>query len=241
MRLEPSRGTDQAELLAGLTPAAKLALRNAQLSAAASARLADLQASQRRIIATSDAERRRIERDLHDGAQQRLVSVLIQLQLVARDVTSSDQSMLAEIDQRLRSVLAHLRRLDLDPFPETLTIEGLEAALEELIANSDAPGDLQLHASIDSLPDEIERAIYAFVAAAVDAAQRGSSRAQVLLRIWEHEGAVHVRAQLEEVPALSSMSFVEVADRIGAVGGHLAFPLALNGSSSVEAVIPCAP
>jgi signal transduction histidine kinase len=241
MRLEPSRGTDQAELLAGLTPAAKLALRNAQLSAAASARLADLQASQRRIIATSDAERRRIERDLHDGAQQRLVSVLIQLQLVARDVTSSDQSMLAEIDQRLRSVLAHLRRLDLDPFPETLTIEGLEAALEELIANSDAPGDLQLHASIDSLPDEIERAIYAFVAAAVDAAQRGSSRAQVLLRIWEHDGAVHVRAQLEEVPALSSMSFVEAADRIGAVGGHLAFPPALNGSSSVEAVIPCAP
>jgi len=241
MRLEPSRGTDQAELLADLTPAAKLALRNAQLSAAASARLADLQASQRRIIATSDAERRRIERDLHDGAQQRLVSVLVQLQLVARDVTSSDRSLLAEIDRRLRSVLAHLRRLDLDPFPETLTIEGLEAALEELIANSDAPADLQLHASIDSLPDQIERAIYAFVVAAVDAGQRGSSTVQVLLRISEHDGAVHVRAQLEEVQELSSMSFVEAADRIGAVGGHLAFPPALIGSSSVEAVIPCAP
>ena len=101
--------------------------------------------------------------------------------------------------------------------------------------------ELQLLASIDSLPDEIERAIYAFVVAAVDAAQRGSSTAQVLLRIWEHDGAVHVRAQLEEVPELSSMSFVEAADRIGAVGGHLAFPPPSNGSSSVEAVIPCAP
>jgi signal transduction histidine kinase len=241
MRLEPSRGTDQSELLAGLTPAAKLALRNAQLSAASSARLADLQASQRRIIATSDAERRRIERDLHDGAQQRLVSVLVQLQLVARDVTSSDRSMLAEIDLRLRSVLAHLRRLDLDPFPETLTTEGLEAALEELIANSNAPVELQLQASVDSLPDEIERATYAFVVAAVDAAQRGSSTAQVLLQIWEHDGSVHVRAQLDDVPELSSMSFVEAADRIGAVGGHLAFPPALDGSSSIEAVIPCAP
>jgi signal transduction histidine kinase len=239
VRIAASSGIDQAELLAGLTPASKLALRNAQLSAAARARLADLQASQRRIIATADAERRRIERDLHDGAQQRLVSVLVQLQLVARDVTASDQDVLAETNKELRLVLAHLRRLDLDPFPETLTTEGLEAALDDLIANSDAP--VELHASIERLPDEMERAIYALAVAAVDAAQSGSSTAQVVLRIWEHEGAVQVRAQLEEVPGLSSKAFVDAADRIGAVGGHLVVPSALNGSSSIEAVIPCAP
>ncbi len=75
--------------------------------------------------------------------------------------------VIAETDRRLRSVLAHLRRLDLDPFPETLTTEGLEAALEELIANSDAPAICSSSPRLDSLPDEIERAIYAFVAAAV--------------------------------------------------------------------------
>ena len=81
LRLLLARRADQGEVLAGLTPATRLALRNAQLAAVASARLGEVQASQRRIVATSDAERRRIERDLHDGAQQRLVSVAFHLRV----------------------------------------------------------------------------------------------------------------------------------------------------------------
>jgi signal transduction histidine kinase len=238
VRLVPSPGTDQAELLASLTPATRLALRNAQLSAAATARLTDLHASQRRIIANDDAERRRIERDLHDGAQQRLVSVLVQLQLVARDVPASDQRVILETDRRLRTVLDHLRLLDLDPFPETLISEGLEAALEELAANSNAPAGL--HASIGRMPDEIERAVYAFVATVVEIAQDGSPSAQVAIRVWEDEGEVHVRARLESVPELSSLALVEVADRIGAVEGSVAVEASANGSISIDAVIPCA-
>ena len=239
MWLAPSPGTDQAELLASLTPATRLALRNAQLSAAATARLADLHASQRRIIANDDAERRRIERDLHDGAQQRLVSVLVQLQLVARDVPAGDQRVILETDRRLRAVLDHLRRLDLDPFPETLMSEGLEAALEELVANSNAPAEL--HASIGRMPDEIERAVYAFAATVVEVAQHGAPSAQVAIRVWEDEGAVHVHAGLEAVPALSPLALIGVADRIGAVGGSVAVEPPSNGSISIEAVIPCAP
>jgi len=119
IRIEAPPGTDGAELLAGLTPATKLALWNAQLAAAATARVTYLHTSQRRMFATSDAERRRIERDLHDGAQQRLVSALFQFQLIARGLSPSDRVVLAETDRRLRTVLAHLRRLDLDPFSET--------------------------------------------------------------------------------------------------------------------------
>ena len=219
MRIAPSPGTDEAELLASLTPATRLALRNAQLSAAATARLADLHASQRRIIASDDAERRRIERDLHDGAQQRLVSVLVQLQLVARDVPESDQRVIIETDRRLRRLLGHLRRLNLDSFPETLSSEGLEVALEELVANSNAPGEL--HASIGRMPDEIERAVYALAATVVEVVQHGSSSARVAIRVWESEGAVHVRARLETVRELSPLALVEVADRIGAVGGSV--------------------
>jgi signal transduction histidine kinase len=190
VRLAPSPGTDQAELLASLTPAARLALRNAQLSAAATARLTDLHASQRRIIANDDAERRRIERDLHDGAQQRLVSVLVQLQLAARDVPAGDQRVIMETDRRLRTVLSHLRRLDLDPFPETLSSEGLDVALEELVANSNVPAELQ--ASIGRMPDEIECAVYAFAATVVEVAQQGAPSNQVAVQVWEDEGAVHV-------------------------------------------------
>jgi signal transduction histidine kinase len=239
IRLAPSPGTNKAELLANLTPAAKLALRNAQLSAAATARLSDLHASQRRIIANDDAERRRIERDLHDGAQQRLVSVLVQLQLVARNVPAGDQRVIMETDRRLRTVLGHLRRLDLDPFPETLSTEGLEVALEELVANSNAPAEL--HASIGPVSDEIERAVYAFAATVVEVAQHESPSAQVALRVWEDEGKVHVRARLQAVSGLPPPALIEVADRIGAVGGSVAVEPPANGSISIEAVIPCAP
>jgi signal transduction histidine kinase len=239
VRLAPSPGTDQAELLASLTPAARLALRNAQLSAAATARLTDLHASQRRIIANDDAERRRIERDLHDGAQQRLVSVLVQLQLAARDVPAGDQRVIMETDRRLRTVLSHLRRLDLDPFPETLSSEGLDVALEELVANSNVPAELQ--ASIGRMPDEIECAVYAFAATVVEVAQQGAPSNQVAVQVWEDEGAVHVRARLEAVPDLTPLALIEVADRIGAVGGSVAVEPPAKGSISIEAVIPCAP
>ena len=92
LRLLLARRADQGEVLAGLTPATRLALRNAQLAAVASARLAEVQASQRRVVATSDAERRRIERDLHDGAQQRLVSVAFHLRvaLAGADPATAD-------------------------------------------------------------------------------------------------------------------------------------------------------
>jgi signal transduction histidine kinase len=136
-------------------------------------------------------------------------------------------------------VLGRLRRLDLDPFPEALSSEGLEVALEELVANSNAPAEL--HASIGRMPDEIDRAVYAFAATVVEVAQHGSSSAQVAIRVWEGEGAVHVRARLEAVPELSPIAFIEVADRIGAVGGSVAVEPPANGSISIKAVIPCAP
>jgi signal transduction histidine kinase len=238
MRLATLPGTDYAELLASLTPAARLALRNAQLAAAATARLTDLHASQRRIIANDDAERRRIERDLHDGAQQRLVSVLVQLRLVARDVPAGDQRVISETDRRLLTVLDHLRRLDLNPFPETLSTEGLEAALEELAANSKAPAEL--HASLETLPDEVERAVFALAATVIDVAEHGSPSAQVAIQIWGEDRAVHVHARLEAVPELSPLALFEVVDRIGAVGGSVAVEPSADGSISVEAVIPCA-
>jgi signal transduction histidine kinase len=136
-------------------------------------------------------------------------------------------------------VLDHLRRLDLDPFPETLGTEGLEAALEEMVADSNAPAELR--ASIGRMPDEIERAVYALAATVVEIAQDGSPSAQVAIRVWEDEGEVHVRARLESVPELSSLALVEVADRIGAVGGSVAVEPPANGSISIEAVIPCEP
>lgn len=236
LRIELSPGTDQAQLLAALTPATRLALRNAQLAAAANARLIDVQASQRRIIATSDGERYRIERDLHDGAQQRLVSALVQLQVVAPRLTAADQRILAETDHRLRAVLAHLRRLHLDPFPETLGTEGLAAALEQLVVNATAP--VKLGISIGQVPDEIGRAVYVLAAAV---AHSGSVIAEAALEVEEHEGSVYLRADLWGVADVEQPNFREAMDRIGSVGGWVRFSESSSrGAMQVEAVIPCA-
>jgi hypothetical protein len=91
------------------------------------------------------------------------------------------------------------------------------------------------------MPYEIERAVYAFAATVVEVAQHGAPSAQVAIRVWEDEGAVHVHAGLEAVPALSPLALIGVADRIGAVGGSVAVEPPSNGSISIEAVIPCAP
>ena len=85
LRFLVARGTDQGDLLAALTPATRLALQNAQLSAVAKARLADVQASQRRVVAASDGERRRIERDL-TTVPSGLVSVAFHLKVALTDV-----------------------------------------------------------------------------------------------------------------------------------------------------------
>ncbi|HWH67155.1 MAG TPA: histidine kinase, partial [Gaiellales bacterium] len=111
LRLLLARRADQEQALAGLNPAAWLALRNAQLAAVVKARLADVQASQRRVVAMSDAERRRIERDLHDGAQQRLVSVAFHLRVALRDVNPATAAQLTGTEARIHDALAHLRQL----------------------------------------------------------------------------------------------------------------------------------
>ena len=111
-----------------LSPGQQLALRSAELAEEAQRRLAEVQASQRRVIAAADSERRRIERDLHDGTQQRLVGVL--LQLAGRGLN--------EVEQEVRNVLADLRSFAEGAFPPVLEEEGLAAALVELAATSDA-------------------------------------------------------------------------------------------------------
>jgi len=103
-----------------------------------------VQASQRRVVAMSDAERRRIERDLHDGAQQRLVSVAFHLRVALRDVNPATAAQLTGTEARIHDALAHLRQLAHGMFPSVLADEGLEAALEELLVASDIPATLDV-------------------------------------------------------------------------------------------------
>src|SRR5262249_33634426 len=131
VRLRFASPSDAGDLPVSLNAASPLALGTARLSAIPRARLLELRASQRRIVTASDRERRRIERDLHDGAQQRLVSAAFHLRVAANHVPEQ-AAILARAESEVVEGLDRLRRLSRGIFPASLATEGLDAALEQL-------------------------------------------------------------------------------------------------------------
>jgi signal transduction histidine kinase len=239
LRLLLARRADQGEVLAGLTPATRLALRNAQLAAVASARLAEVQASQRRVVATSDAERRRIERDLHDGAQQRLVSVAFHLRVALAGTDPATGVQLTGAETRVRDALARLRRLAHGIFPSVLASEGLGAALDELVAASDVPATLTVR--VNDVADAPAMAAYATVVAALDAVEHPSAATRAHISVVQDGDTLTVRVEVTAGGAsVVAPDVTDAADRVGALGGHLTLSdPAQDGTMTVTAVIPC--
>jgi len=239
LRLLLARRADQGEILARLTPATRLALRNAQLAAVASARLAEVQASQRRVVATSDAERRRIERDLHDGAQQRLVSVAFHLRVALAGTDPATGVRLTSAEARVRDALARLRRLAHGIFPSVLASEGLGAALDELVAASDVPATLTVR--VDDVADGPAMAAYATVVAALDAVEQPSTATRAEVSVVQDGAILTVRVEVTGGDGTDvAPDCTDAADRVGALGGHLTVSdPAGDGTMTVTAVIPC--
>ena len=239
LRFLVAGGTDQGDLLAALTPATRLALQNAQLSAVAKARLADVQASQRRVVATSDSERQRIERDLHDGAQQRLVSVAFHLKLGLSGADQSNSVRLAAAERQVRNALEQLRRLAHGIFPSVLADEGLAAALDDLVAASDVPTTLDVRTR-DDVGMETAMAAYATVAAVLNSVEHPGPNTRAVILVDRDGDTLTVSVEVEgTVGTVVAADFVDVADRVGALGGGLTTAEAATGTTVVTAVIPC--
>jgi signal transduction histidine kinase len=237
VRLILARTADPAEILAGLSPVSRLALRNAQLSTVAQARLAEVRASQRRIVAASDSERRRIERDLHDGAQQRLVAVGLQLRIARADADQKARDGIEKVEFQVGDALSQLRRLAHGIFPGLLADEGLEQALEELVAASDVPAELTTRL-IDALAPEVAMAAYATVAAALGSVVEPTAATRCRIEVRQVAESLIVRVQTESA-TIRTPDLTAVGDRVGAVGGQLTWSGPEAGGYVVTAVIPC--
>ncbi|MFN0281917.1 MAG: sensor histidine kinase [Kineosporiaceae bacterium] len=250
VRLQLSDRGAEPGVLAALTPAARLALRNAQLTAAGRARLAEVRASRRRIISTSDAERRRIERDLHDGAQQRLVSVALHLQVALARVAPPAAGALRDAESGVREALVRLRRLAHGVLSTALADDGLDTALEELADASPLPLTLDVSVGAE-LDAEAGMAAYTTVTDALRAVDPAAlpPGSSVAVRIRRAADVLTLRL---DVPASATMSTTstaqtavavgdalgEAADRVAAIGGTLSVA-AGDGGVEVTAVIPC--
>jgi signal transduction histidine kinase len=239
LRLQLAPGDEPSEVLAALTPAAMLALRNARLAAVRRAQLAEVRASQRRIVAASDAERERIERDLHDGAQQRLVSAAFHISLAQNRLQIAEgaqgETTLADADGAVHEALAKLRTLGHGIFPAVLTAEGLGAALEDLVRGGEVPTTLDVP-DLD-LGRDVGAAAYAVAAAALEAAGRRGSSATVSASV--DDGWLRLIVRLSGDASLTHADLVDVADRVGALGGHLDLER-VDGGVQVRTEVPCA-
>jgi signal transduction histidine kinase len=240
VRLVLGRRADARQVLSSITPAGRLALENARLQAAGLARLADVQASQRRIVEATDLERRRIERDLHDGAQQRLVAVTMQLSS-ARRRSGAGSAALAEGEARVREALEALRDLSHDSFAEVLYAEGLTAAVEELAAKLALRVDFAAELSDRALPSAVQMAAYVTVAAALDNVVTHARIEHAHVRLQEQGDVLIVRvADGGQGGAVIGRGLTDVADRVGALGGALAVTSRPGQGTEVVARLPCA-
>jgi signal transduction histidine kinase len=224
---------DDEQLVEDVTAAARLALENERLQAEVGARLEELRASRTRIVEAGDTERKRLERDLHDGAQQRLVGLSLSLRLV-RSQLGSDASpeaiaRLEEAEGELRRATAELRELAHGIFPAELADEGLAAAVEALAEGASVP------IRIGGLPDgrwaaPIETAAYTVVAEVARAAT-----AALDVRAARSDGTLLVEIDTD---GLGGVDWVDLEDRVGAVEGHFAVERSPNGRVTISAEFP---
>jgi signal transduction histidine kinase len=219
---------DDPVLVDEIAKAARLPLRNERLRADAAARLALLQASRKRIVAAADAERQRVERDLHDGAQQRLVSLAVSLR-ATRSGASDDAPLLVEAQEELAAALDELRLIARGLYPAVLDELGLAAAIEALAETAPLPikiGDLPQ----ERLDPVVEATAYSVVTETVH--DPAASR----VAINGHRDADTLTLLiLTDAPA---PDLTRLSDRIGAAGGTLRWrPQA--GEVLLEVAIPC--
>jgi signal transduction histidine kinase len=209
---------------------AHLALENERLQAEVQAELEELRRSRSRVVAAGDGERHRLERDLHDGAQQRLTALSLSLGLL-RSTDDAHHAQIDEAQAELAMALASLREVGHGLFPTLLADEGLAPALAAL--TEEAPVEIELDNLSDARLDaSVEAATYFVVAETLRRSRRTPQRVYV--------ARTGLRVVVETVADLPASELVHLKDRVGAAGGVLEIARRADGMLSIRAELPCA-
>ena len=232
-------------VVAGLlfTPVLPLAAGIAMVESSYEGLVSDLRTSARRIVTAGDDARHRLERDLHDGAQQRLVTLGMDLGALVELAAASGNEPLTEAASRARLELmeatAELRELAQGIHPTILTDQGLVPAVERLADRS--PIAVAVRAQLpDRLPPDVEEAAYYVVAEALTNAAKHSGAAAVGVDLTQSDGGVSVRVSDDGRGGADSsgQGLVGLADRMLMLGGSLRVDTGPSGTT-VRAVLPC--
>ena len=247
LRPPPGETLTQAEeqLLADLLAQAGLVIDHQARLEQVARQAAELQAAARRIVTAQDSARRRLERDLHDGAQQRLVTLGMELgALLERAAATGNADLVRRVEESRRQLLdatAELREIARGVHPAVLTQDGLEAALANMADRSPVPVRLQV--SLDRrLPPEVEATAYFLVSEALTNAARHAQAEAVDVTVSLDAGSLTVEVSDDGVGGADSevgSGLQGLADRLSALGARLDIVSPPGSGTTVRTVLVC--
>jgi len=240
---DPSLRNDPG-LVSAATAAVRLAVENERLQAEVRAQLESVRASRARIVEAQDDERRRIERDLHDGAQQRLVSLQLSLQMLRRGLgPGTDAATLAELDAataEATAAIADIRELARGVHPAILSEAGLGAALASLADRTPLPVVIDDEVA-SRLPAPVEATAYFVVAEALTNAIKHADAARVDVRTWVDDDRLRLVISDDGRGGADpdGSGLTGIRDRVAALGGTVRIESKAGAGTRLEVDLPC--
>jgi signal transduction histidine kinase len=234
---------EEPELVEAVSAAAGIALENGRLEAELRARLQELHGSRTRVVEAQQNERRRLERDLHDGAQQRLVALALELGLLAEQANAdpATQTRLKRARGEIAESLSELRDLARGLHPAVVSGHGLAVALESLVAA--APLEAELKADeLPRLPEQFEVAAYYVVSESLTNAAKHAQASRVSVEVRVADDTLIVEIVDDGIGGADSergTGLRGLADRVEALNGRLRIWSAPGSGTRVRAEIPC--
>lgn len=245
-RFRDPLGDGDLELLGLVAREAALGLVNRRLETELHLRLAELRRSRQRLVTTQDAERRRVERDLHDGAQAQLVSLAAQIRRMAATPDRVTPSTLSVLAAEAEEAMIALQDLARGIYPSVLTDRGLAAAVRAQAARMPIDIDLRVASALVDrrLPADTEAALYFVALEALGNAQKHAAGARVTTQLWIDDGAAVLEVE-DDGPGFDASTLsgagsglCNMTDRMEAIGGALTVRSTLGAGSCVSAVAP---
>jgi signal transduction histidine kinase len=230
---------EDARFIRAIAETAMLGVQNTQLES-------DLQGSRLQLVHSARVTRERLERDLHDGAQQHLVAALLRLGLAADAIDAGSEDgavMVRQIVGDVEGALEELRRLSRGMFPPLLIQEGLEQALGVAALRCSLPTTIQAR-GLTRYDPEVEAAIYfSCVEALQNAAKHAGPDASVHLSLSDEHRTIRFEvadtgAGFDQHLEESGTGLTHIRDRVAAVGGHLTISSTVGHGTSILATIP---
>jgi signal transduction histidine kinase len=232
---------EERDLVESVRATAGLVLENERLAAEVRAQLEEVRASRARIVTAADEERRRLERDLHDGAQQRLVALSLKLALAQAEADPAAVATLDHAREDVEQALGELREFARGVHPSVLREDGLDSALDTLARRAPVPVEV-VGTARGRLPDPVELGAYFFVSEGLTNVAKHARATHATVTIMREQGKLSLTVADDGIGGANGSrgsGLGGLADRLAALDGTLTVHSEPGAGTKLVATIPC--